>query len=786
MTVTMRARTLREEALGLHEESLRLHEESLRLHKQSLERLEEALRLQEDGTDIQEENAENIQSESSELSEFNELGEFCASCKVIPFSAIFGIETSKSLKRRKICTLSYARAQQDVCRFCRFLVESYELGFDSDVNERIPNGSETLFFTNGSAKEPWTPWYETAGIAADLPKAPFVWLQRGLHKRLIEPLVCITFAPPTQDAANVDKAESGWFVSLPRRRTQKEAADGWIDFNLIKSWLNICDVRHLDRCQERRTFAKRTAQLYLINVHTGLVNVVPGQPRYLALSYVWGRQSHPSHTCTEQRAPAASAVPGEHSSSLASLPTRLPRTIADAIDFVKALGENYLWVDFYCIDQQNPNEQKAQIDNMDTIYQGAYLTLIAQDGSDCHAGLPGMSVPLERTFQPSLRTSTGEFMATYVFSAWDNIGKSPCDHRAWTMQEIALSWRRLVFSRNHITMHCQEEWYHDTMPVDTRVDRVPTLRNDQYFWDNGHGLDLYQKAWNFRTWDELISIYSGRELTYQLDALNACRGALNLITRNTQVSFVYGMPKIDILRALLWKPHHKHCLVRRPGFPSWSWAGWIGRTECAYWIGDMDLYTSSNPVNIIAKPRPRKRMRYLFEAGDKELLHPAKISEYPVEDGETQPTLKIASSVARFKLHLVRKQGTKLKNLRSTSAQEKVAVGDQWTLLDRNGNFLENLAGEHQTFEKTDSFFSVHPEISDMLQEAGLEADFLFVGHWPKIRDSLKSNNWLLDMVSALLIIKNADGTALRVASVVVQLEDWLAAGPRPDTITLV
>jgi hypothetical protein len=77
------------------------------------------------------------------------------------------------------------------------------------------------------------------------------------------------------------------------------------------------------------------------------------------------------------------------------------------------LGERYLWVDFYCIDQQNPNGRKAQIDNMDLIYQGAYLTLIAQDGSDCHVGLPGMSIPLERTAQPRLQTSTGEFMATF-------------------------------------------------------------------------------------------------------------------------------------------------------------------------------------------------------------------------------------------------------------------------------------------------------------------------------------------------------------------------------------
>jgi hypothetical protein len=45
-------------------------------------------------------------------------------------------------------------------------------------------------------------------------------------------------------------------------------------------------------------------------------------------------------------------------------------------------------------------------------------------------------------------------------------------------------------------------------------------------------------------------------------------------------------------------------------------------------------------------------------------------------------------------------------------------------LHDRNSNLLEDLAGEHQTFQKTDSFFSVHLEFSDMLKEAGLEAHF--------------------------------------------------------------
>jgi hypothetical protein len=103
----MSARSLHDQILRLHEESLRLHKESLRLHEQSLERLEEALRLRQQEGNTQEDGAESTQSELSELSE---VSEFRESCRLIPFAAIFSLETSKSPERRRICMLSDARA----------------------------------------------------------------------------------------------------------------------------------------------------------------------------------------------------------------------------------------------------------------------------------------------------------------------------------------------------------------------------------------------------------------------------------------------------------------------------------------------------------------------------------------------------------------------------------------------------------------------------------------------------------------------------------------------------
>ena len=99
---------------------------------------------------------------------------------------------------------------------------------------------------------------------------------------------------------------------------------------------------------------------------------------------------------------------------------------------------------------------------------------------------------------------------------------------------------------------------------------------------------------------------------------------------------------------------------------------------------------------------------------------------------------------------------------------------------------LRDVAGEHQCFELTDFFFRLKPEYAQLLIQQNKEADFIFVEHWPRIRDSAASNQWLYDMVSALLVIRNPDGTAWRLASVLLKGEDWYAKTPLAEDICLV
>ncbi|PMD29793.1 HET-domain-containing protein, partial [Hyaloscypha variabilis F] len=146
---------------------------------------------------------------------------------------------------------------------------------------------------------------------------------------------------------------------------------------------------------------------------------------FLALSYVWGPQKGPLELS---------------SAGYFSL-QNVPLTVRDAAKAVLELGRRYLWVDRYCINQQDESERKMMIDNMDLIYESADATLIALHGENDQSGLPGVST-LSRATQPS--------------SHWNT--------RGWTYQEARLSRRCLFFSRYQVYLVCRHSTWSESVP----------------------------------------------------------------------------------------------------------------------------------------------------------------------------------------------------------------------------------------------------------------------------------------------------------------------------------
>ncbi len=718
---------------------------------------------------------------STQLTASTSRTNLCESCARIPLADIFGRSWPvPKLQRQRVGDLFQAVERQSWCVFCKFLIEAFQIGAEDQAEKlaaHLKARDSAIYFADDVNS---MPWFRRAGLDTDLPTCAFVWLQTGMPTTTGLPYICITFKPADTNPANLSDFAS------PRQREPLEAFNGAMEYGLLKSWLDKCMSHHGDRCN--RETDKRLNELDIMLIDVSSRKIVRRSPddRFVALSYVWGKGTElrtPSPGKGTQDSSSTSKGPRHGQQDQSRLPKMLPQTIEDAITFVKRLGERYLWVDLFCIDQSNASEMQTQINAMDCIFSSAFVTLINLDGENADWGLSGVSQPLLQTQQPSVSLNIGRLMATFMYSFWHNHGTTAWDKRAWTLQERLLSPRCIMFAKNSISMACQEEYFHDCLDLDLKN---KTWLGDDYYRDDGSDIKLDGDEWSFNAYSTLVSVYSGRRLTVETDALNACLGSLNRISQSTGYTFCHGLPIKDILRSLLWKPHHDHVLHRRSGFPSWSWLGWTGRAEYCYWIGDMADYMDT-PLDIedASKGPPPKRRRLQWFGED--LRHPEKAEVVQCGTVFGNPhALVLSTTIAQFRLRKLRCDGAPHKHLRSDSQQSKIAIGDHWTLLGSDSNSLRNTTGEHPIFETTDVFFRVNPEISKLLEQQESIGEFIFIHEWRKIRDSEQSNKWCFDMISLLLIIRKEDGTATRLASVVLEKEHWMAQKPVAEHVTLV
>jgi hypothetical protein len=187
-----------------------------------------------------------------------------------------------------------------------------------------------------------------------------------------------------RDGVSLQDIENGWYRCISTSKhtfTPISVADSAsleelfglerADLPLAKAWYNYCHSHHETTCE----FKSNAVIPYfkVIDCSTGKVcDATAGHP-YIALSYVWGQSTMNWHE-------------DPHKVSLG-----FPKTVQDAMVVATELGVPYLWVDRYCIDQSNEREKHNLISNMNSIYSGAEVTIIAAAGLDPHYGLPGVS-----------------------------------------------------------------------------------------------------------------------------------------------------------------------------------------------------------------------------------------------------------------------------------------------------------------------------------------------------------------------------------------------------------
>jgi len=360
----------------------------------------------------------------------------------------------------------------------------------------------------------------------------------------------------------------------------------WIDVGMIRRWIDCCDSWHAGHCHslpEEKTMPCPT-HVRLIDVeHECLVRGSPGD-KYVALSYVWGsvnNRAHQFHT-TE-----GNLQKYEQEGMLTDGKTDMlmPQTVKDAMRLTLLLGQRYLWVDCFCIVQDNPNVVDFQINQMGSIFANACFTIIAADGVNADRGLGGIegwSVPRQIS-QEVFEYAPGRHLLGLTsnmveFSTWNK--------RGWTFQEKLFSRRKLVLSNGMARWMCHcTEWSEDVAAESESVtgpDYCEALAERATFALR-HTPDAL-----FTEYSLLVNEYGETELTRGEDVLAAFSGITSTLSRTFPGGFHYGLPEMFFDLALLWQPRTS-CTRRtntklssESSFPSWSWAGWKGGRGYAY------------------------------------------------------------------------------------------------------------------------------------------------------------------------------------------------------------
>ncbi|KAF3036966.1 hypothetical protein E8E12_007907 [Didymella heteroderae] len=369
------------------------------------------------------------------------------------------------------------------------------------------------------------------------------------------------------------------------------------DLGIVRSWLDECHAMHVEKCHlQNRQYVR---DLKVIDCAKRAIVPAPPDCPFVALSYVWG---------------SPSAQPDLTSPGVT---TKLPQTIEDSITVTLELGFTYLWIDRYCINQDDEQEKQEQIAQMADIYASAEVTIIAAAGEDPSHGLAGVrknsrgltcleQVRSIRLFSNPPIEPRDRYSPYYVHgSKWAS--------RAWTFQECYNSPRRLFFTTEQITLICNTAAFQETAGTIPYPPSHPIYTNLRG-WVNAIDERPLPEAildtipYPLASIMDSLMVYNQRQMSYDSDALNAILGTLNTFTRHG-IHHIWGVPMLltmyeasnkllteettldqyesetQSLRidhqspshdkdciALLWH-NHSPC-YRRAGFPSWSPLGW--------------------------------------------------------------------------------------------------------------------------------------------------------------------------------------------------------------------
>ncbi|KAF2834758.1 HET-domain-containing protein [Patellaria atrata CBS 101060] len=279
--------------------------------------------------------------------------------------------------------------------------------------------------------------------------------------------------------------------------------------------------------------------------------------RYTTLSHCWGT----AYSLSPPKLLRSNATEWYNFSDA----QRLPSTYKDAITLTRLLGVRYLWIDSLCIIQDDEDDWRRESSKMASIYRNSYLTIAAtaaeHSGIGCFSRASASShVTRTRTKYEVMRQESKETYIRLPPNEITSLLSSPLYKRAWTLQEICLSKRRVHFADDQMYWQCQTRTCSEDGLLSAPTSSVtPSLLDSLVGTPN-----------SMRTWWSWVEDYSNRKLTVQSDRLVAFAGITKYFEEQTGNTAVVGLWEDEIVSNLLWYTQNPAAFSPR-GIPSWSW-----------------------------------------------------------------------------------------------------------------------------------------------------------------------------------------------------------------------
>lgn len=330
---------------------------------------------------------------------------------------------------------------------------------------------------------------------------------------------------------------------------------------MANMWLDNCCKKH-DAC----FIPRERLPTRLVCVDNNTIRLVISEtlqkaPLYATLSYCWGHE------------PFIKLSRDNLASFLEDIPwDALPPTFKDAIQAVRQLGLQYIWIDALCIVQE-PQDWAIEAGHMHSVYSGAFISLAASDAHSVYQGFLQRPHLYNGGFYSRVISSSLCEIRRFIRegSYRQSILGSHLSGRAWAFQEKLLPARTIHFGKSGLWWECQSQLCSEYLPdelsnllLNSGTSHMPVMRPVHKQWP----------------WSRIVEYYSAANLTYGSDRLAALSGIVARQHGITGGQYLAGLWRESLVEQLTWQVR---TTSRKPRpewrAPTWSWASVDGPVD---------------------------------------------------------------------------------------------------------------------------------------------------------------------------------------------------------------